>query len=91
VLILSFGASTHQSFKDIERWSGCFRSVAASLPQKVWVAGPDHQRIVIAFPEFLPRRTRQHRALGKPYPELTADGMIAANPLIDISTVSAQE
>jgi tRNA (guanosine-2'-O-)-methyltransferase len=31
------------------------------------------------------------RALGKPYPELTADGMIAANPLIDISTVSAQE
>ena len=32
------------------------------------------------------------RALGKPYPELTADGMIAANPLIDdISTVSAPE
>ena len=28
------------------------------------------------------------RALGKPYPELTADGMMAANPLIDISTVS---
>ena len=31
------------------------------------------------------------RALGKPYPALTADGMIAANPLIDISTVSALE
>jgi tRNA (guanosine-2'-O-)-methyltransferase len=31
------------------------------------------------------------RALGKPYPELTADGMIAANPLIDISTVSELE
>ena len=31
------------------------------------------------------------RALGKPYPALTADGMIVANPLIDISTVSAQE
>jgi tRNA (guanosine-2'-O-)-methyltransferase len=31
------------------------------------------------------------RAQGKPYPELTADGMIAANPLIDISTVSPQE
>jgi tRNA (guanosine-2'-O-)-methyltransferase len=31
------------------------------------------------------------RALGKPYPGLTADGMIAANPLIDISTVSELE
>lgn len=31
------------------------------------------------------------RALGKPYPDLTADGMVAANPLIDISTVSARE
>ncbi len=31
------------------------------------------------------------RAQRKPYPELTADGMIAANPLIDISTVSEVE
>ena len=31
------------------------------------------------------------RAQGKPYPELTADGMIAASPLLDISTVSAKE
>jgi tRNA (guanosine-2'-O-)-methyltransferase len=30
------------------------------------------------------------RALGRPYPELTADGMIASNPLIDVSTVSAE-
>jgi tRNA (guanosine-2'-O-)-methyltransferase len=31
------------------------------------------------------------RAQGRPYPPLTADGMIASNPLIDISTVSAKD
>ena len=30
------------------------------------------------------------RALGRPYPALTADGMIASSPLIDVSTVSAE-
>ncbi len=31
------------------------------------------------------------RALGRPYPALTADGMIASNPSIDISTVSVKD
>jgi tRNA (guanosine-2'-O-)-methyltransferase len=31
------------------------------------------------------------RAHGRPYPRLTADGMLASNPLIDVSTVSPQE
>jgi tRNA (guanosine-2'-O-)-methyltransferase len=31
------------------------------------------------------------RQLGRPYPPLTADGMLASNPLIDVSTVSPRE
>jgi tRNA (guanosine-2'-O-)-methyltransferase len=31
------------------------------------------------------------RQLGRPYPPLTADGMVASNPLMDVSTVSPQE
>jgi tRNA (guanosine-2'-O-)-methyltransferase len=31
------------------------------------------------------------RTLGRPYPPLTADGMLASNPLIDISTVTVPE
>ena len=31
------------------------------------------------------------RAHGKPYPSLTADGALASNPLIDVSTVSPEE
>ena len=30
------------------------------------------------------------RSLGRPYPPLTADGMLASNPLIDISTVTVE-
>jgi tRNA (guanosine-2'-O-)-methyltransferase len=31
------------------------------------------------------------RTLGRPYPPLTADGMLASNPLIDVSTVTVPE
>ncbi len=51
---------------------------------------PD-ERARTLFEWSYPDIAKRHRALGKPYPELTADGMIAANPLIDISTVSEQE
>jgi tRNA (guanosine-2'-O-)-methyltransferase len=51
---------------------------------------PD-ERARTLFEWSYPDIAERCRALGKPYPELTADGMIAANPLIDISTVSAQE
>ena len=43
------------------------------------------------FEGSYPEIAERCRALGKPYPELTAEGMIAANPLIDISTVSELE
>ncbi len=51
---------------------------------------PD-ERARTLFEWSYPDIAERCRALGKPYPELTADGMIAANPLIDISTVSARE
>jgi len=37
-----------------------------------------------SYPDIA-ERCRQH---GRPYPPLTADGMLASNPLIDVSTVS---
>ena len=51
---------------------------------------PD-ERARTLFEWSYPDIAERCRAQGKPYPELTADGMIAANPLIDISTVSSQE
>ena len=40
-----------------------------------------------SYPEIAERC----RQLGRPYPALTADGMLASNPLLDISTVSPQQ
>ena len=51
---------------------------------------PD-ERARTLFEWSYPDIAERYRAQGKPYPELTADGMIAANPLIDISTVSKPE
>jgi len=51
---------------------------------------PD-ERARTLFEWSYPDIAERCRALGKPYPELTADGMIAANPLIDISTVTEPE
>ena len=51
---------------------------------------PD-ERARTLFEWSYPDIAKRCRAQGKPYPELTADGMIAANPLIDISTVSEPE
>ncbi len=49
------------------------------------------ERARTLFEWSYPDIAERYRAQGKPYPELTADGMIAANPLIDISTVSEPE
>jgi tRNA (guanosine-2'-O-)-methyltransferase len=51
---------------------------------------PD-ERARTLFEWSYPDIAERCRALGKPYPELTTDGAIAANPLIDISTVSEPE
>ncbi len=51
---------------------------------------PD-ERARTLFEWSYPDIARRYRDQGKPYPELTVDGMVAANPLIDISTVSEQE
>lgn len=40
-----------------------------------------------SYPEIAERC----RQLGRPYPKLTADGGLAANPLLDVSTVSPRE
>ena len=40
-----------------------------------------------SYPDIA-ERCRQH---GRPYPPLTADGMLASNPSIDVSTVSPQQ
>jgi len=47
------------------------------------------ERTRTLFEWSYPDIAERYRALGRPYPALTADGMIASNPLIDISTVSA--
>ena len=49
------------------------------------------ERARTLFEWSYPDMAERYRTQGKPYPELTADGMIAANPLIDISTVSEPE
>ena len=51
---------------------------------------PD-ERARTLFEWSYPDIAERCRTLGKPCPELTADGMIASSPLIDISTVSAPE
>jgi tRNA (guanosine-2'-O-)-methyltransferase len=40
-----------------------------------------------SYPDIA-ERCRKH---GRPYPPLTADGMLASNPLVDVSTVSPQQ
>ncbi len=49
------------------------------------------ERARTLFEWSYPDMAERYRTQGKPYPELTADGMIAANPLIDVSTVTEPE
>jgi tRNA (guanosine-2'-O-)-methyltransferase len=49
------------------------------------------ERTSTLFEWSYPDIAERCRAHGRPYPALTADGMIASNPLIDISTVSATD
>ena len=49
------------------------------------------ERARTLFEWSYPDMAERYRTQGKPYPELTADGMIAAKPLIDISTVTKPE
>lgn len=48
------------------------------------------ERTRTLFEWSYPDLAERCRALGRPYPALTADGMIASNPLIDVSTVSPE-
>ena len=60
--------------------------VAAGLYEKSRLSAEERNRTLFewSYPE-LAERCRQQ---GRPYPPLTADGKIASNPLIDVSTVT---
>lgn len=60
--------------------------LAAGLYAKSRLTPEERERTLFewSYPE-LAERCRQ---LGRPYPALTADGKLASNPLIDVSTVS---
>jgi tRNA (guanosine-2'-O-)-methyltransferase len=62
--------------------------LAAGLYDKSRLTTEERTRTLFewAYPD-IPQR---YHALGRPYPALTADGMIAWNPLIDVSTVSSE-
>ena len=62
---------------------------AAALYDQSRLTPEDRARTL--FEWSYPDIAERYRALGKPYPELTPDGSIAANPLIDISTVNERE
>ena len=62
---------------------------AAGLYDKSRLTAEERARTL--FEWSYPDIAKRCRDQGKPYPELTADGMIAANPLIDISTVTEAE
>ena len=63
--------------------------VAAGFYEKSRLTPEERTRTL--FEWSYPDIAERCRALGRPYPALTADGMIASNPLIDISTVSAEQ
>jgi len=62
---------------------------AAGLYEQTRLTSDERARTL--FEWTYPDIAQRCRASRKPYPELTADGAIAANPLIDISTVSEPE
>jgi tRNA (guanosine-2'-O-)-methyltransferase len=49
------------------------------------------ERASTLFEWSYPDIAERCRQLGRPYPPLTADGMLASNPLTDVSTVSPRE
>jgi tRNA (guanosine-2'-O-)-methyltransferase len=63
--------------------------LAAGLYDKSRLTPEERTRTL--FEWSYPDLAERCRAQGRPYPTLTADGMIAANPMIDISTVSSPD
>jgi tRNA (guanosine-2'-O-)-methyltransferase len=63
--------------------------LAAGLYERSRLTPEERERTLFewSYPDIA-ERCRHH---GRPYPPLTADGTLAANPLIDISTVSADQ
>jgi tRNA (guanosine-2'-O-)-methyltransferase len=62
--------------------------IAAGLYERPRLTPEERTRTLFewSYPD-LAERCRQH---GRPYPPLTADGMVASSPLIDVSTVSPE-
>jgi tRNA (guanosine-2'-O-)-methyltransferase len=60
--------------------------LAAGLYEKSRLTAEERSRTL--FEWSYPEMAERCRQLGRPYPALTADGKLASNPLIDISTVS---
>ena len=60
--------------------------LAAGLYEKPRLSPEERSRTL--FEWSYPEVAERCRQLGRPYPALTADGKLASNPLIDISTVS---
>lgn len=60
--------------------------LAAGLYEKSRLTPEERSRTL--FEWSYPEMAERCRQLGRPYPALTADGKLASNPLIDISTVS---
>lgn len=60
--------------------------LAAGLYEKSRLTSEERARTL--FEWSYPEMAERCRQLGRPYPALTADGKLASNPLIDISTVS---
>ena len=63
--------------------------VAAGLYAHSRLTSEERERTLFewSYPDIA-ERCRRH---GRPYPPLTADGMLASNPLTDVSTVSPRE
>ena len=60
--------------------------LAAGLYEKSRLTAEERARTL--FEWSYPEMAERCRQLGRPYPPLTADGKLASNPMIDISTVS---
>ena len=63
--------------------------LAAGLYAKSRLTPEERDRTL--FEWSYPDIAERCRTLGRPYPPLTADGMLASNPLIDVSTVTVPE
>ena len=63
--------------------------LAAGLYERSRLTPEERERTL--FEWSYPQIAERCRELGRPYPPLTADGRLAANPLLDVSTVSPEQ